>query len=254
VSNSHEDKIPVENPSKGSVQASSFRVPVLRTRHSHQNDTTPSPEAAAHIDARVHTAISDILTAVAPSLRTLSLYLDWDAWAILPVPFRLPVLVELSLNYQFPQNHFSSEGLLPLRSCPRLRRLVLTGFRRIADPQNIITEIQTLAPSVTHLCVPADTAGLWDWLFELKEGMDNALISVFPRTLEQLVIHIPRHWLAPWAFKVFGWGDQRVVLVPRPWDRMRKDDIPREWEKEWIDRTAGGEGYWRTDDRYNLDH
>ena len=132
--------------------------------------------------------------------------------------YRCYSISPFSLNFLFIISScriISTKGL-PVRSCPHLRHLILTGFRHVIDPHNITPEIWTLTPSVTHLFVPMDTVDIWVFLLQLKDEMDGGLMNAFPRILEHLVVHILGHWLTPWNFKECGQGDQGIILVPRP--------------------------------------
>lgn len=254
VSYLYSDELPSENTTEDSehVHVSGFRpLPLMRSRRKHHGDRVTPPVTSVPVDTQVHIAVSGILSMVAPSLLTLSLYLDWELWSLLPMPDHLPVLIELSLNYQFQSNCLHGEGWMPT-TCPSLRRFILTGFRRILDPDEIVTRIQSFAPSITHFCVPADAEEILELLHDLRRRKRTTPIHLFPNTLEHLVIHLPGHWRVPYGFKLFGLADQKVALVPRPWDRNRRHDVRQEWEKEWIERTAGGEGYWTMDDRYDI--
>lgn len=61
----------------------------------------------------VHIAICGIVSMVAPSLLTLSLYLDWELCSLLLMPDHLPVIVKLFLNYQFQSNRLHGKGWMP---------------------------------------------------------------------------------------------------------------------------------------------
>jgi hypothetical protein len=111
---------------------------------------------------------------------------------------------------------------------PSLRHFILTGFRRILDPDEIVTWCDTdsaFAPSITHFCVPADIEESLELLHDLRRR------------------HLPGHWRVPYGFfKLFGVADQKVALVPRPWDRNRKHNVGL--RELWAGRDIG---QWMTD-------
>jgi hypothetical protein len=176
----------------------------------------------------VHIAICGIVSMVAPSLLTLSLYLDWELCSLLLMPDHLPVIVKLFLNYQFQSNRLHGKGWMPT-TCPSWRRVILAGFRRILDPDETIARIQSFAPSTMHFCVPEDAGKSLELLHESRRRKRTNPLHLSPNTLEHSIIHLSGHWLVPHGFKLFGLA---VAPVLRPCDRNRRDDVHQEWENE----------------------
>ena len=202
------------------------------------------------LDKVVHSAVLEILTIVAPTLFTLSLYIDWNSWASLPLPSNFPVLSELSINHQFAGGCLHSSTFSPLVSCPSLRYLIITGFLRILDPLKVVERIKQFSPFVTHLCLPYDAKEMTVTFEILNEKMtpkhpsDASDNAVFPRTLVHILVHTiaPRLNLATLFTTRFG---PRLMLVDRRWGRQHCNVKPHlKWEDAWIDGIGGGQGYW----------
>jgi hypothetical protein len=252
VCNSYKDKLPSANSvSKGFPNISSLIWKFPRSE-SIRPDCSDGPTPTT--DLVVHSAVLSILNIIAPTLYTLSMYIDWQSWAFLPLPGNFPLLGELSINHQFAGGCFRSNALSPLRSCPSLRHLIITGFVRIVDPLQVVEQIKQFAPAVTHLCLPYDAKNMTVMFDILKErmvshhsrcvGNDDA---VFPRSLVHVFIHTYNVTLSASFAAKYGPG---MMIVDRRWARgpcMVKPHL--HWESEWIDGHSGGKGYWKLPDR-----
>jgi len=251
VLNSYKDEQPVPiSVFRGFLGISSLvrsvRGKLMRPQDGHTTMST------IPLDKVVHSAVLNILTTIAPTLYTLSLYIDWNSWASLPLPPNFPVLFELSINHQFAGGCLHSSALVPLVSCPSLRSLIITGFLRILDPLKVIERIKQFAPFITHLCLPYDAKEMTLTFEILKEKMALNCTSfkgdddvVFPRTLVHILVHTiaPRSPQATYFTLRFG---PKLVLVDRRWGRQHCNIKPHlQWEGAWIDGISGGKGYWQ---------
>jgi hypothetical protein len=213
------------------------------------------------LDCALHRAIVHILFILAPSLYTLSLYIDCRSWLFLPFPPSFPLLTELSIKHTFTAGVFRSDALIALKTCPKLRKLVLTGFKCIFDPLDMIDRINTFGPNITHLCVPSEAQNMPVMLQSLKQQMTppspNPIHSTstptrFPQSIERLFIHSIRNTFAPFVFPIFSTGTKRVVLVERVWDDEsiengagKGSETYLMWESMWVDGISGeGDGFW----------
>lgn len=202
------------------------------------------------LNIAVHSAVLCILTAVATTLWKLSLFMDWNSWLLLPLPPDLPNLLELSINHQFAGGSFHNKALSPLSSAPSLRRLVITGYRRIVDSRQVITSITSIFPSLTHLCLPLGhiLKNMMPMLESLREKTalcDNQPLNkdAFPSSLKHFILLMtgPYYPLPP---NLTVMDDNRVSYVKRSWDRELFINRLSEWEDAWIESINGGDGYW----------
>jgi len=232
------------------------------------------------LDGRLHRAIIRILSISAPFLYTLSLYIDCFSWLFFPFSPSFPSLTDLSLKHPFKNGIFRSDALIFLRSCPKLRKLLITGYTRIIDPGEVIDRIKAFGPLVSHLCVPYNAQNMPVFLEVLKSSMMptgaststtptpmTTIPQIFPQTLERLFIHSFNR-----RGEHFGRvcsilpNAKRLVLVERTWDNnnksgptergMRVGEGEREghlgaWEAMWIDGMCGEDGYWVYPDGYS---
>jgi hypothetical protein len=95
-----------------------------------ERDEDDEQKQLIRLDSCLHRAIMRILSISAPFLYTLSLYVDCFLWLFFPFPPSFPSLTDLSLKHPFKTGIFRSDALIFLKSCPKLRRLVLTGYTR----------------------------------------------------------------------------------------------------------------------------
>jgi hypothetical protein len=232
-----------------------------------------------HLERLLHGAILHMLTTLNQTLYTLSLYLDCSSWIFFPFPSTFPLLTELSIKHHFTKGIFRSDALIALKSCPRLRKLVLTGYTQMVDPVGVIERIGMFGERVTHLCVPFNAQGMFWMLKGLKERMGagdggggcglHALAGrvcppscptapTFPHSLERLFLHSIEASISNRMRRVspiFPEGTRRYVAVERVWDqRGREKEAHLMWERMWVDGLGGGEsggdGYWRYPDGY----
>jgi hypothetical protein len=209
------------------------------------------------LDRILHRSIIKILSIAAPSLYTLSLYIDCRSWLFFPFPSSFPLLTELSIKHPFKADLFRSDALIPLKTCPSLKKLVLTGFKCVFDPQGVIGRINTFGPNITHLCVPFNAHNTQVMLQFLKQGMTPSpslsASTTFPQSLERLFVHSLSDAYDPLrrVFPIFPTGTKRVVLVERTWGNRTVEKVVGNgteahlmWESMWANGIDGGEGYW----------
>jgi hypothetical protein len=237
------------------------------------------------LEILLHRAILHILNILAPSLYTLSIYLDYSSGLFFPTPSRFPLLTDLSIKHPFKEGTFRSDAFITLQSCPRLRRVVLTGFDNFDDPLRLINKLKAFGPNITHLCVPFNAKDMTDVLQSLVEQMPTApppcstkrsdshphgtrKSATFPQTIQRLFLHsigcTGRAEIARILSKLVEHGTEMVILVEREWDKemiqkgaVKASAAPILWERMWIDGIGGGDrgngerhgdGYWRYPD------
>jgi hypothetical protein len=195
--------------------------------------------------------INLILTTVAPTLYTLSMYTDWPSWNILALPPFLPVLIELSINHKFSGGFLRDKSFDSLISCPSLRRLVLMGFLRAINPLKLANKIKAFAPSLSRLCIPFTSIdNPQSLLFDYNGGVtttypDNGSeLAEYLRTLEYLAIRGPGKCFFSSSMEDLERRNHKVVAIERVWERGGTEQALRGWEIAWLDGISGGEGYW----------
>ena len=200
---------------------------------------------------KVYNSLLRILTAIAPTLRTLSLAMQLSTWPQLPFPPAFPVLVELSIQHAFAGGCLRGDTFDLVTAAPRLRRLILSGFLRVIDPLGVVNSIQRFAPMLTHIGVPAEPGNIKPMVHRIATMMDrNARESggnggrmAFPGTLEDLVIEASPSGDPP--SRIMANGNRRFVCANRP--RSRRLECRSEMLLHWLARMDGKGGYWRTD-------
>ncbi|KAF7977864.1 hypothetical protein HWV62_2386 [Athelia sp. TMB] len=104
-------------------------------------------------ESLMHVTLLAILLAVAPTLETLSICIDFDFHD--PAIPSLPRLTELTLNYSFGwRTHSITRVLGTLKRLPSLRMLDLLEITCHANSEDILAEVAKIAPNVTHICFP----------------------------------------------------------------------------------------------------
>ena len=209
------------------------------------------------LDRALHRAIIRILSIIAPSLCTLSLYIDCRSWLFFPFPPSFPLLTELSIKHPFKEGVFRSDALIALKACPRLRKLVLTGFKTIFDPLDVIDRINKFGPNITHLCLQAyfQTAVVYSLIHGMKPpSPDNIPFTstsrTFPQSLECLFFHfLDDEYILPRRVLPIFPGSQIIVYgVKRVWGYDPIDEKGSEphlaWESMWVDGIEGEGGFW----------
>ncbi|KAG2011508.1 hypothetical protein CC2G_011613 [Coprinopsis cinerea AmutBmut pab1-1] len=240
-------------------------------------DRKPGPEPQdilADFGELVVHAIMRVLTLVASTVRILHICMPlYRDLIFFPVP--MDRLEEMTLEGPFESGF---EDFIPsLPRIPTLRRLKLThpdamfpwnSFRH----STLIPSITKLAPHLTHLYLEQESnAGrtiraLKDLLHpppqqptgnsENKQS-SNEERPTFPRTLEKLFLHpgmapppmrcgtgLYRMISEKAALEKFYFSEPKIVYFePYPLD-SRSPEGKEEAEKEWLDRSNGGEGAW----------
>jgi hypothetical protein len=211
-----------------------------------------------HLDRVLHRAIIRILSILAPSLYTLSLYIDCRSWLFFPFPPSFPLLTELSIKHPFKSGVFRSDALIALKTCRSLRKLVLTGFKTIFDPPDVIDRINTFGPNVTHLCLQAyfHTAMIYSLIHRMKVSSSGNIpltstSRTFPQSLECLFFHFldDEYILPPRVLPIFPGGQLIVYGVKRVWgyvptDEGKGSETHLAWESMWVDGINGKGGFW----------
>jgi hypothetical protein len=220
------------------------------------------------LERQLHRAILHILNILAPSLYSLSLYLDCASWNFFPFPPTFPVLTDLSIKHPFTDGTLRSNALFTLQSCPKLKRLVLTGFERVADPLKVIDMITIFGPNITHFCIPFNVKNMPHMVQSLQERRATRLhrcspaSTAFPQAIEHLFIHSVGDGYGKYVISALLRSGPKMVLVERAWDKeMIKEEAVKAseahlvWERMWVDGIGGGgeyegDGYWKYPDGY----
>jgi len=198
------------------------------------------------IDCVLHGAISHILSTLSRSLYTLSLYIDCRSWRFFPFPSSFPLLAELSIKCPFSAGVLHKDALIALKTCPRLKKLVLTGFTEFADLPDVFFKINTFGPKITHLCIPLKAFDMQFMLYPPIHSIPTP--TIFPRSLERLFLHSPGRLAHP-SYPILRSGTKQIVLVERAWENETIEkgvgDGSLVWEGMWLDGIGGeGAGYW----------
>jgi len=198
-------------------------------------------------------AVSRILIAVSPTLRTLSISIAS------PVSFisfegspALPVLEELTITYGNGRFGIMPARLLasfhPLTS---LRRLNLRRFYHWSDAPEMLRQISKLAPDVKLVMLPWIRTGWSDY--------SNTRLS-FPVRAATIYIQLPtpspslssqlHDRITISDCQRLAENDDRIVFQQA--DQESWEFNGRELEREWEARINGDDGCWTTDDIIDL--
>src|SRR6266481_5630120 len=125
--------------------------------------TTEMPRSWAYPRTKLYILKLSVFSMMSPRPSKLCHYTSTGMHGFVCHCRRICQLFELSIDYQFAGGCFRGQALVPLVSCPSLRPLVITGFRRTVDPLEVLESIKRFSPSLTHLCV---------WPFTPKHDTD----------------------------------------------------------------------------------
>jgi hypothetical protein len=191
-------------------------------------------------------ALTRILTAVAPCLRTLSIAIQSYGISAFrqgnqAIP-SLPALHELTIGFYSGNFNRSEDILTAFTSLPNLRRLNLEWLRVAINPSLLLERVLKLAPSLTHLRLPT--------LSPIAIYGESRVLPPLPSMLEMILVQPPPlpcpdldyqeeavDWSALLALK-----DDRVIQL-RP-SYLEWNWPPNTIEKDWSERLNGGEGCW----------
>jgi hypothetical protein len=198
-------------------------------------------------------AVSRILIAVSPTLRTLSISIAS------PVSFisfegspALPVLEELTITYGN-----GGFGIMPARllasfhPLTSLRRLNLRRFYHLSDAPEMLRQISKLAPNVKLVMLPWIRTGWSDY--------SNTRLS-FPVRAATIYIQLPtpspslssqlHNRITISDCQRLAENDDRIIFQQA--DQESWEFNGRELEREWEARINGDDGCWTTDDIIDL--
>lgn len=195
----------------------------------------------------------DVLTAAAPSLVYLYLYLEMNRETLF-LPIEFPLLSELVIYGHFNDFDDTKTGKMP--TLVNLRKLRIFGY----GDDKAIFALPTCAPYLTHLRLDRRNAYASSFISTLKDVLQSSTYSPdqfdlkFPASLEKLLIH-PGLVYRPMC----GYGfmnlrrsqaalanlmesDKRIFLL----DQDPEDDENTQLEglEEWLDRIDGKLAYW----------
>jgi len=198
-------------------------------------------------DTMSEVALTRILTAVAPSLQTLSIAIQTFGVSAFrqgsqAIPC-LPALHELTLGFHSENFYHSEDILTAFTSLPNVRRLNLEWLRVVINPSVLLERVLRLAPNLTHLRLPTVAP------FVIY-GIESGMFSPLPSMLEMILVQPPpppcpdlnyEEVAVDWSV-LLSLNDDRVI-------RLRPSYLEWNWppdilEKDWSERLIGGEGCW----------
>jgi hypothetical protein len=185
-----------------------------------------------------------IISAVAPSIVTLSIYFAVCARAHCKIPFSLPRLVELTTLLNFESIELAVFTLESFKPYPSLRRWNTNGLN--VCPYYLFGLIARLAPTLTHLRLAN--------IVECSEGLERALDAQYtgfeervmlPMTIEKVFIQPSVLWDLEFSRMIFARQKGRIVLEGYSDDTIYGRKGAKMAEKQWLDRINGGRGCWK---------
>lgn len=189
-------------------------------------------------------ALRRIISVVAPSIVTLSIYFAVCARVHCKIPFCLPHLVELTTLLNFESIELAVFTLESFRPCPSLRRWNTNGLN--VYPEYLFGHIARLAPGLTHLRLAN--------IVECSGGLERALDTHYsgfeeqvklPVTITKVFIQPSLLWDLEFSRTIFARQKGRIVLEDYSDDRIYGQMGAKVAEKQWLDRINGGRGCWK---------
>jgi hypothetical protein len=186
-----------------------------------------------------------IISAVAPSIVTLSIYFAVCARTHCKTPILFPRLVELTTILNFESIEYAVLTLESFKPCPSLRRWNTNGLA--VHPHYLFGHIARVAPSLTHLRLAN--------IVECSEGLERALDAQYtgfeervmlPLTTVKVFIQPSLLWDLEFSRAIFGRQKGRIVLEGYGDDTIYGQKGAKVVEKQWLERVNGGRGCWRT--------
>ena len=199
-------------------------------------------------------AVLKILRIIAPTLRVLFISFECR-WIRLPLLApagtifpTLTSLMELSLNYQAPTdavfNYYMDH--FPAAALPFLTRLDISGLKLLSYPHHF-GSIAKIAPSLTHLHLPAEMAmNIYTPFADSPEDQN------MPAGLHQMLVelngpHIHEGWYPSLecmhCYLLVMTADKRFIVLQERSDYTWKRNCEH-LEREWIGRINRGKGGW----------
>jgi len=238
-----------------------------------ESEEEESITSAVDVAEEVLAAFQHILEALAPNLTTLHVHFPFHRKSLfLPTTATFPSLVELTLygpysDYDNSSSPTSEDNSIKLPSLsnrpplfPSLRRLHLADCDR--DMTGCFGRIASVAPSLTHLCLPyqfymADSIliGLGTRVVSRTHSSTSSsshgfAVETLPSTIEMVLVDPGprytgwcgtgklRHYRDQQSFRQAVKVDKRVYIL-----KERPNGV-KDAEKYWLDRIEGGEGWW----------
>ncbi|KIM92125.1 hypothetical protein PILCRDRAFT_112743 [Piloderma croceum F 1598] len=189
-------------------------------------------------------ALRRIISMVAPSIVTLSIYFAVCARAHCKIPFPLPRLVELTTLLNFKTIDLAVFTLESFRPYPSLRRWNTNGLN--VYPDYLFGHITRVAPALTHLRLAN--------IVECSEGLERALDPhykgweervMLPLTITKVIIQPSTLWDLEFSRIIFAKQKGRIVLENYSDNTIYGREGAEEAEKQWLDRIHGGRGCWK---------
>jgi hypothetical protein len=193
-------------------------------------------------------ALRRIISIVAPSIVTLSIYFAVCARAHCKIPFPLPRLVELTTLFNFKSTELAVFTLESFRPYPSLRHWNTNGLN--VYPDYLFGHITRLAPALTHLRlanIVECSVGLERALDVHYKGFEERVM--LPLTMAKVVIQPSLLWDLEFSRTIFAKQKGRIILEGYSDDAIYGRKGAREAEKQWLDRVNGGRGCWKVQKR-----
>lgn len=205
----------------------------------------PKKKPFKEIQRETYKALLSLISIAAPHILTLSLYTEpITSWPDLPFPPLFPNLEELSIVHEFAGSCLRSDSFARLLKAPRLRRLIVMGYRRVTDPIRVAEKIREFAPSLEQICLPnyltLNSTPLFEHLSEPWHNTHSEKYHTYPlRTI--FLLDGAEH--GPTSTCYITDGVKKVVWVRRkPWtEQLQREESMR---SHWLARMRDEEGFW----------
>jgi hypothetical protein len=185
-----------------------------------------------------------IISIVAPSIVTLSIYFAVCARAHCKIPLSLPRLVELTTLFNFQSINLAVVTLESLKPYPSLRRWNTNGLN--VDPYYLFGHIARLAPALTHLRL----ANIVECSARLERALDTQYTGfeeqvMLPMTITKVFVQPSVLWDLEFSRTIFAKQKGRIVLEGYSDDTIYGQNGAKLAEEQWLDRINGARGCWK---------
>lgn len=201
-------------------------------------------EGSTDVEVIRSEVLRQILSAVAPSIVTLSIYFALCERAHCKIPFPLPRLTELTTFLNFEYAGLAVVTLESFKPYPALRRWNTSGFN--VYPPYLFGHIARLAPALTHLRL----AKIDECCMSLERALDTQYTGyeervVLPLTIEKIFIQPSPSWDLESSSAIFARQNGRIILESNGDEVGYGRKGAKMAEKQWQERINGGRGCWK---------
>lgn len=196
-------------------------------------------------------ALRRIISAVAPSIVTLSIYFAVCARAHIKIPFSLPRLVELTTLLNFNSIELAVLTLESFKPHPSLRRWNTNGLN--VYPEYLFGHITRLAAGLTHLRL----ANIVECSGALERALDPEYNGfeervMLPLTITKVFVQPSLLWDLEFSRTIFARQNGRIVLEGYGDDTIYGRKGAKVAERQWLERINGGRGCWKVSKKGRL--